>query len=154
MTEARLIQLFRVRLQDVRRCCGPMRITLLDAKASLFPALRSYAFFSTGCTLRTPAVVRTPVIAFASKYKTAPDDRIEAVLLHEFGHAMDFLVPTSRLPGLPACWKADPHARRQGTERRADALAEALWGVKIRYDTDTVQSLCSGCYPRPLALGV
>lgn len=154
MTESALVRLFRQRLADVRACCGPLSITLIDAGFDLFPLPRAYAFFATRCPVRTDYPVRTPVIAFSSKYKTASHDRIEAVLLHEFGHAMDFLVPSARLPDLPSCWKADPHARKQGTERRADALAEGLWGVKIRYDTDTVQALRCGCYPRPLALGV
>ena len=41
----------------------------------------------------------------------------------------------------------------KGNERRADALAETLWGTPIRYDCATLQSLKHGITPRPLYLG-
>ena len=39
-------------------------------------------------------------------------------------------------------------------ERRADEIAYLVWGDRIRYDTDTVQSLCRGVSPRPARLGL
>lgn len=152
MTEGELIQLFERRLTEVRQACGPMTICLMEAGNDLFPRIRSYAFFSVDCRPYLIAPPGTSVIAFAEKYKTAHRDRIEAILMHEFGHAMDFLA--SKMPDMPKDRSADPNIYRQGSERRADALAEGLWGVKIKYDDDTVQSLCCGVRPRPSALGL
>jgi hypothetical protein len=152
MTEDQLASLFERRLTEVRQACGPMTICLMEAGNDLFPMRRSYAFFSVSCKPYLIAPPGTSVIAFAEKYKNAPLSRIEAVLMHEFGHAMDFLA--HRYPTLPSDRASDPAVHRQGTERRADALAEGLWGVKIKYDDDTVQSLCCGVRPRPSALGL
>lgn len=152
MTEDELVSLFERRLNEVRQACGPMTICLMEGGSDLFPRHRSYAFFSVSCRPYLVAPPGTSVIAFADKYKSAPRDRIEAVLMHEFGHAMDFLA--SQCPKLPGDRAHDPAVHRQGSERRADALAEGLWGVKIKYDEDTVQSLCCGVRPRPSALGL
>ena len=151
MTDDQLAALFEKRLKEVRQACGPMTICLIEAPADMFPLRRSYAFFSVSCKPYVIAPPGTSVIAFAEKFRTADNSRIEAVMMHEFGHAMDFLSP--RYPNLPADRDYDPAVHRQGTERRADALAEGLWGVKIKYDDETVQSLCCGVRPRPSALG-
>ena len=151
MNEDQLASLFERRLTEVRQSCGPMTICLMEAGDELFPRRRSYAFFAVSCKPYLIAPSGTSVIAFAEKYKNASFDRIEAVMMHEFGHAMDFLA--QRYPTLPADRSHDPAVYHQGTERRADALAEGLWGVRIKYDDDTVQSLCCGVRPRPSALG-
>jgi len=151
MTEDQLASLFERRLNEVRHACGPMSICLIEAPAHHFPMPRSYAFFSVHCGPFVQAPPGTSIIAFSPKFRHATNDRIEAVLLHEFGHAMDFL--GQKFPALPADRAHDPAVHRQGTERRADALAEGLWGMKIKYDNDTVQSLCCGVRPRPSALG-
>lgn len=69
-------------------------------------------------------------------------DRTDAILRHEIGHIIDF-AQVSLPPGLP-----------HTPERRADAIAEYLWGQPILYDHDTVQSLTSGISPRPANLGL
>jgi len=152
MNEDELASMFERRLSEVRQACGPMTICLIEAPASMFPTMRSYAFFSVHCEPMVKAPSGTSVIAFSPKFRHSERDRIEAVLLHEFGHAMDFLA--HRCPPLPLDRADDPAVLRQGSERRADALAEGLWGVKIKYDNDTVQSLCCGVRPRPSALGL
>lgn len=152
MTEDQLASMFERRLAEVRQSCGPMTICLIEAPSSEFPMARSYAFFAVDCRPFLQAPPGTSVIAFSPKFRHATADRIEAILLHEFGHAMDFLA--TRCPPLPPDRAHDPAVHRQGTERRADALAEGLWGVRIKYDADTVQSLCCGVRPRPSALGV
>ena len=152
MTEDQLASMFERRLMEVRQSCGPMTLCLVEAPSSEFPMARSYAFFSVHCPPFISAPPGTSVIAFASKFRQATPDRIEAILMHEFGHAMDFLA--QRHPTLPPDRAHDPAVHRQGSERRADALAEGLWGVKIKYDTETVQSLCCGVRPRPSALGM
>ena len=151
MHEDALAQMFERRLADVCSACGPLMIFLIEGSIAHFPKPRSFAFFAVDGPAFAP-VPDVPIIAFAPKFRTATVDRVEAILLHEFGHAMDFLA--KKTPLLPADRNHDPAVHRQGTERRADALAEGLWGIKIGYDKDTVQSLCCGIRPRPVHLGL
>lgn len=60
---------------------------------------------------------------------------VEGLLLHELGHAAD-----------RRRWQA-------GSEQRADDIAEAVTGKRIRYGRTTrVQTTGPGLYPRPLDL--
>lgn len=93
---------------------------------------RAYAY----CTIDRP--VRVGV---APKLATAMRNRIDGVLRHEIGHAIDALysAPESKLGGVSL----------PGTpELRADAIAGAVWGSPIRYDADAVQTIGVGG-PRP-----
>jgi hypothetical protein len=152
MSEDELTQLFERRLSDVCCVCGPLTICLIEGPDDLYPEKRSYAFFTVEGSVFAPVKQGTPIIAFSRKFRTATRDRIEAILLHELGHAMDFLA--DKHPAIPANRRNDISVHRQGTERRADALAEGLWGVNIHYDKDLVQSLCRGVRPRPAFLGL
>jgi hypothetical protein len=40
------------------------------------------------------------------------------------------------------------------TERRADDIAEAVWGTALKYDHDLVQNTTTGVTPRPRHLGL
>ena len=87
------------------------------------------------------------VIAFAPKIESLPLANIRGLMRHEFGHAIDFRYATkvSRMLGvrLPA-----------GVERRADAIAEAVFGDPIEYDARLIQCVaCGGQSPRPRKLG-
>jgi hypothetical protein len=152
MREDEFIQLFERKLKDVQSFCGPLNICLAEAPDHMFPKKRAYAFFSEKASLLFDGSDDVSMIAFAGKFRTASRDRMEAIMMHEFGHAMDLLAPCCPLP-LPDR-RNDPTVHRHGSERRADALAEGLWGVHIKYDADTVQSLCCGVRPRPIALGL
>lgn len=155
MTEARLAALFQRCLHDVQRVCGPLSITLCFGDASFFPKPRNYAFFMPRAAPIRGVAPDQAVIVFAPKVLDASEDRATALLLHEFGHAMDILAPPEALQDLlPADRRRDPVCSQQGTERRADALAEGLWGVRLYYDGDTVQTLCCGTRPRPARLGL
>lgn len=73
-------------------------------------------------------------------------DRKEALIRHELAHALEFHVGLNRLnrmfPNLP-----------RGSERRADTVAFRIWGDRVVYDDDDVQSLRHGVSPRPDHLG-
>lgn len=89
---------------------------------------RQYAY----CTTNEPFI-----IAFAMKAERLPDSYIRGLVRHEMGHALDHRYGKremeqrlgTRLP--------------KGRERRADAIAEAVWGETIEYGDDDVQ--CVGC---------
>jgi hypothetical protein len=58
-------------------------------------------------------------------------DNIVALIDHELGHV------------------ADPTPSRPGAEQRADDLAEQATGHRISYDSDMIETLAPGLYPRP-----
>ena len=90
-------------------------------------------------------------MAFASKILIADPERADGIIRHEIGHVMDLCVPEDAL---------DHWATAQGVqlpktvERRADAIAEAIWGQPLRYDADLVQTTGRGRAPRPRHLGL
>ncbi len=96
-------------------------------KADEFPRKRNYAY-----CIDAPS---GPVIVLAPKARRASEERVLGVLAHEFGHALAFL------------------AGAEHTERDADDLAERVFGLRINYDTDDVQTVGEGVRPRPLRLG-
>jgi len=90
-------------------------------------------------------------LKFAPKIQQAPTHRADAILRHELGHALDFLIPKHSLDQ----WAAKQGVRLPHTdERRADALALAVWREPIRYDHQMVQSTQHGQDVRPLRLGL
>lgn len=89
------------------------------------------------------------VLAFAAKTGSLARPFIRGLMRHEFGHAIDFRYGKGALERtlgikLPA-----------GVERRADAIAEAVFGDPIVYGgKHLVQCVsCKGEYPRPKKLG-
>lgn len=82
-------------------------------------------------------------LKLASKILEAPMSRVDAIVRHEIGHMVDY----SGLADLPETLPTTP-------ERRADAIAELIWGEPIRYDTEFVQTLGDGVTPRPDHLGL
>lgn len=87
------------------------------------------------------------IIAFAEKAYRAPVSRLRGLMRHEFGHALEYRYGVKELE------------RRLGVklpaeiERRADAIAEAVWGEPIVYDEQFVQCVAAdGTRPRPAHL--
>jgi len=80
-----------------------------------------------------------PVVEAAPRMADQTPDRIEALARHELAHAVQL-------------WLGVPDGDH--TERGTDALAERLWGDRIYYDDDLVQTLQGGIHPRPAALGL
>jgi len=66
-----------------------------------------------------------------------PQQRIDAILMHELGHA----------------WLIQ-HGHAEHDERECDAFAEEAFGVVINYDDEDVQTLGPGQHPRPHYLDV
>ena len=90
-------------------------------------------------------------LQFAPKVLKAETHRADGLLRHEIGHAIDFFVPAEPLNR----WALSRNVRLPSTdERRADAIALAIWGSPIRYDQDLVQSTEVGVNLRPAHLGL
>ena len=73
------------------------------------------------------------IIAFAPKARDLPVSRLKGLMRHELGHALEYRYGVRELQSrlgrrLP-----------EGVERRADAIAEAVWGQPLRYDSNDVQ---------------
>ena len=101
-----------------------------------------------GVTFIEPGVCH---MRFAYKLADAQLHRADAIIRHELGHVVDALVPARRL---------DAWAKKRGVplartvEVRADDIAHAIWGTKLKYDKDTVQSTLYGRAKRPKHLGL
>jgi hypothetical protein len=137
--------IFEKNLRKAFHVWGPKNIDLMvDYSDDAFPNNRDYAYCSSLSD-------NYCVIVVAPKMQLASDDRIEAVLRHEIGHAIDFLVPEEAI---------DAKLLERGLtpihtpERKADQIAEFTFGDKIYYDDETVQSLFRGEWPRPIHLGL
>lgn len=87
------------------------------------------------------------VIAFAFKAENLPVEHLRGLMRHEFGHALEYQFGVRELEDrfgeqLP-----------KEVERRADAIAEAIWGEPIEYDVRDVQCVgAGGTTPRPRRL--
>ena len=75
------------------------------------------------------------VIVFSSKMYRAGLARMRAIMRHEMAHALHFLNGN------------DDHS-----EQDTDDLAEQVWGDRLYYDDEDIQTLRQGKYPRPLYL--
>jgi hypothetical protein len=139
---SRVNDIFRRLHDDVCDRVAPIDVRLVIGREVEFPLVRNCAY----CMATDPIT-----IVLAPKLVHADKDRVEAVLRHEFGHAVDFAAGEKNITQL---------ARNVGypmpntPERRADAIALLVWGKPIRYDADTIQSLCRGVSPRPAYLGL
>jgi len=71
------------------------------------------------------------IIVYAPKILKLSKDNIIAVLRHEIAHAI--LIDNGE----------------EHTEQETDDLAEELWGDRISYDHNDIQTLKNGKYPRP-----
>ncbi len=129
---------------DVKAVLPGFRCSLVEAEdRGMFPAYRSLAF----CADDEP-----PYITVAPDLRDRGADTADAILMHELGHAVDFVIGAVAMRRMLYDEGFDPS--RLGPERRADAFAELLWGRPIRYDQDDVQTFGVGVSPRPRRLGL
>lgn len=141
MTERELHRIFDELQDQAEKRCGPLQVMFTIGHASDFPKPRNYALCTNPLYGDTVGVGKGwCLIVAAPKILKAEMPRIEGLLMHELGHAIDFLVT--------------PDHPNNGSERRADDIAREIWGVTIRYDHETVQSTCCGVHPRPAHLGL
>lgn len=136
-------QLFSLRLWEAKKRCSPY----LDVTVTL--ELGGSDHFNTARGFATTLVLGDDRfhVRIAPKLMQADLDRQDAIIRHEIGHIIDFAVPPDVLFGwLPSITETP--------ERRADDLASWLWGDRIFYDNDDVQTLRPGISPRPERLGL
>lgn len=110
-----------------------------------FPAPRNMAF----CAYRDGNAGREVFIVVAPKLLRGDSARVEAVLRHELAHALEFHLGKAQLRRMA---RVDGYNLPSTPERRADAVAEIIWGDPIYYDRMTVQTLSPGRRPRPTSL--
>lgn len=102
-----------------------------------------------------------PRILIAPELRELPDETIQAILMHEWGHAMDFAYPAMLQVGGPLHWGWwHPDARRLeqwkardnfAIEKTADLLVLGFWGVELRYSGSlTLQGWSGVLRPRDL----
>lgn len=145
--------------EHVERKCGRLVLAFGLGPAEYYPQERNYAFYvEPKHAHHFGADGQTGLILVGPRMLSATKDRCEAILRHEFGHAVD--LQAERLPeGFPYLsgpagnLSVLPGSHVVGSERRADAIAHSLWGVPILYDSCTLQSLKNGVTPRPTFLG-
>lgn len=101
-----------------------------------------------GVTFIEPGVCH---MRFAYKLAGAELHRADAIIRHELGHVVDALIPARQLNA----WAKQRGVNLARTvEVRADDIAHAIWGTKLKYDKDTVQSTRHGNPRRPPHLGL
>lgn len=137
---------------DVEDVCGELRLAFGIGPADMYPKERNYAFYmEPHYAPEMGGDGKCGLILVAPRMLSATNDRAEAILRHEFGHAID--LQATKQPQLLPFLSVDSACLVRGNERRADAFAHTLWGSPIRYDRCTVQSLKYGVTPRPTFLG-
>ena len=125
MTRRQLANLFRAeRRAFASRFPRVRRASLYLGRRPKGAPLRSFAQAETGG--------RAPRVTLFAEALRLPRRNILGLIRHELGHV------------------ADPTPRRRGKEQRADDIAEAVSGARIRYELPAaVQSVGRGVYPRP-----
>jgi hypothetical protein len=133
---------------DVQDVFGPdFSVPLHLGEPTLYPAKRNMAFCAYGAGDNGDEII----IFVAPKLLKGPPERIEAILRHELAHAIEFHMGE---PELRTWAKSQGKTLPSGMERRADSVAEILWGDPIYYDEILVQTLDRGIRPRPKHLGL
>lgn len=98
-------------------------------------ASRQFAY----CTTSAPYI-----IAFAAKAEKLPPSYIRGLMRHEMGHALDHRYGKKEME------KRLGTTLPKGVEKRADAIAAAVWGAPIEYGDNDVQCIgCGGKTERP-----
>ena len=133
--------LFSKLLKDARFFSPRLEVELLVGKDQEFPQERDYAY----CALNNDGSIEVVV---APDFEDLSEDNQEALLRHELAHALEFELGEKRIHYL-----FGPILSRS-VERRADEVAELIWGDPILYGSDDIQTLEEGEYPRPARLGL
>jgi hypothetical protein len=148
----------------LRGVCTLPPLTWSIAEHAHFASPRGYAV-TWMTTAPEPASAR---FGLSRKMLSASPDRVLGLLRHEFGHVVDFAVNRQRRgAALDAWWaatnanaNANANALPRTKERRADAIAYAIWSTPVYYDADDVQTIARHvgarvhAHPRPARLGL
>ena len=108
-------RLFEKRLRELLLAQPALEITMKIGKASEFPKRRDYAYSAWNG--------ERAQIVFAPKISRASTNRQDALIRHELSHA---LLQSAEL---------------NHNERECDAVAERIFGDRIYYDSENVQTL-------------
>lgn len=110
----------KLKVHIEKRSGRPLMVSLVVDYERSYPKPRDYAQTDGS------------VIYVSPKMLLAEQHRVEGLLRHEFAHVV-FIQSGN--------WNH--------SEREADLLAEELFGAKILYDSDDIQSISHGRAPRP-----
>jgi hypothetical protein len=116
------------------------------------------------CQNHTPDGCVYLSMRYAHKLVDQPVSRQLAIIYHEIGHAIDTICSEADLQTLMRRYLAWARTNKktahfihlppkEQAELRADAIAEFIWGIPLRYDDLEVQSLDTGRVGRPAHLG-
>ncbi len=141
-------RMYRRLHRDVQSIVGAdFSVPLVVGNPKWFPERRNMAF----CSYRDHNAGKRDIeIVIAPKLLRSHPDRIEAIFRHELAHAAEFHAGEHELRKMA---KLDGETLPRGPERRADRVAEIIWGDPIYYDEILVQTLSGGTRPRPRHLG-
>lgn len=135
--------------RDVQNVVGAdFRVPLVVGKPDEFPMPRNMAY----CAYRDHNSGRREIfIVVAPKLIKSSKARVSAILRHELAHAIEFHIGENEVRSMAG---RDGHTLPPGPERRADRIAEIIWGEPLYYDDILVQTLNRGTRPRPRHLGL
>ena len=122
----RIVDIMQKDINVLNSQISPKNLVVKVRKGSQreFPKARDYAY--------TMMVDNDIIVVFAPKMLRASEDRIRAIMRHEMSHALHML-----------------HDNHDHSEQETDDLAEEIWGDRIYYDDEDLQTLQYGKYPRP-----
>lgn len=149
--KSRLDGLVATRWEEANQAVGPLLfgVRLTSAVGDNYPHFKKPRGHAV-TFLRNPRVCH---LLFSTKMLRAPLHRVDGVVRHELGHVVDMTVPQPQLDRW-ALTRDTLLPPPEQVERRADAIAEAIWREAILYDKDLVQSTRVGVCPRPAHLGL
>lgn len=142
-------RMYRRLHRDVQSVVGAdFSVPLVVGNPKWFPERRNMAF----CAYRDDAEGNRSIeIVVAPKLLKGSPERVEAILRHELAHAIEFHLGEDEVRRMA---RFDGHSLPKGPERRADRIAEIIWGDPLYYDEILVQTLSGGTRPRPRHLGL
>lgn len=149
MTNDDAKKLYKGLHRDVQSIVGAdFRVPLVVGKPDEFPMPRNMAY----CAYRDHDSGRREIfIVVAPKLIKSSKARVNAILRHELAHAIEFHIGEDAVRGMAG---RDGYKLPAGPERRADRIAEIIWGDPLYYDDILVQTLDRGTRPRPRHLGL
>ena len=126
----RIMDIMHEDIQILNQKISPHRliVRIREGKEEDFPNDRDYAYAFEDEN-------ENYIVVFSSKMSHASEDRIRAIMRHEMSHALHFL-----------------QGDLEHSEQDTDDLAEEIWGDRISYDHEDLQTLNHGQYPRPAHL--
>ena len=142
-------RMYRSMHRDVQSIVGAdFSVPLVVGNPEWFPERRNMAF----CSYRDHnSGERDIEIVVAPKLLDGDPDRVKAIFRHELAHAIEFHLGENEVRSMA---RRDGETLPKGPERRADRIAEIIWGDPIYYDEILVQTLSGGTRPRPRHLGL